>query len=211
MKLFSTYDILLFVLMLTMMLCVVWQLYQPRITIVGILSILAALGFTIITAINGDLTMFSVILFIAGLIFLIAELFIVGAVLGIIGAGLIVGSFLLIGEDLSKMAIFVSLSLIVVLIEWGVIVKFLGKKIPFLNKVILTDATTKEAGYSSYDDRSYLVGKTAITLTAFRPAGIIMLDGKRIDAVSDGLFIDKDKTVEIIHVEGTRVVVREIK
>lgn len=36
-------------------------------------------------------------------------------------------------------------------------------------------------------------GKTAYTTTDLRPAGIITLDDKRIDAVSDGTFILRNK------------------
>ncbi|MEJ7157394.1 NfeD family protein, partial [Staphylococcus capitis] len=44
-----------------------------------------------------------------------------------------------------------------------------------------------------------------------RPAGIIKLDDERIDAVSDGTFILRNRQVKILEVEGTRVVVREIE
>ena len=55
------------------------------------------------------------------------------------------------------------------------------------------------------------MGKTAYTTTDLRPAGIITLDDKRIDAVSDGTFILRNKKVKILEVDGSRVVVREIK
>ena len=58
---------------------------------------------------------------------------------------------------------------------------------------------------------SHLVGKTAQTVTDLRPAGIIKLDDERIDAVSDGTFILRNRQVKILEVEGTRVVVREIE
>lgn len=84
------------------------------------------------------------------------------------------------------------------------------EKISFFENVVLKDSTNKESGYSSHNDRSYLVGTTAMTLTDLRPAGIILYDNERIDAVSEGSFINKDIKVEIIEVEGTRVVVREL-
>ncbi len=55
-----------------------------------------------------------------------------------------------------------------------------------------------------------MIGKLCTTYTALRPSGIILVDDERIDAVSDGSFIQKDKQVKIVQVEGTRVVVREI-
>jgi membrane-bound serine protease (ClpP class) len=42
-----------------------------------------------------------------------------------------------------------------------------------------------------------------------RPAGSIMVGNKRIDAVSNGIFIDAGKTVRVVEVEGHRVVCEE--
>ncbi len=72
-----------------------------------------------------------------------------------------------------------------------------------MDKVILKDSTNSESGYNSHDNRSHLVGKTAQTVTDLRPAGIIFCENERIDAVSDGNFILRNKTVKILEVEGT--------
>jgi membrane-bound serine protease (ClpP class) len=37
-----------------------------------------------------------------------------------------------------------------------------------------------------------------------------MIDGERYDVVSDGGYMDPNKPIKVIKVEGTRVVVREI-
>ncbi|MEM5592240.1 NfeD family protein [Niallia circulans] len=52
--------------------------------------------------------------------------------------------------------------------------------------------------------------KTGVTLTALRPAGVILIEDERIDVVSDGSFIDKGKKVKVVKAEGSRIVVREI-
>lgn len=71
--------------------------------------------------------------------------------------------------------------------------KFFKRKIPFLDKVVLKDSTNAEAGYTSHEDRSHLVGEVAVTSTDLRPAGIIIYNDERIDAVSDGSFILRNK------------------
>lgn len=76
--------------------------------------------------------------------------------------------------------------------------------------MVLKDATDTESGYVSNKNRLELLGKEAITSTPLRPAGAIMLDGERIDVVSEGGYIDARKTVIIIKVEGPRIVVREV-
>lgn len=58
-------------------------------------------------------------------------------------------------------------------------------------------------------EKPELLGKTGVALTALRPAGTAVLDGKRVDVVSDGAFVEKGGAVKVIAVEGLRVVVRQ--
>ena len=124
---------------------------------------------------------------------------------------LIVFSIITLGDNLVYMIASVVVALILSIIEWVILVKFFKRKIPFLDKVVLKDSTNAEAGYTSHEDRSHLVGEIATTSTDLRPAGIITYNNERIDAVSDGSFILRNKKVTILEVEGTRVVVREIE
>ncbi|HMA59991.1 MAG TPA: NfeD family protein, partial [Halanaerobiales bacterium] len=55
-----------------------------------------------------------------------------------------------------------------------------------------------------------LPGTRGETLTPLRPAGIVLINGERVDVVSDGGYIDKGKDVEIVSVSGSRIVVRKI-
>ena len=186
-----------------------YQLYSNRINIIGIVATLTLLIFFLGFYIKGDVNLYSVILFGIGVIFVIIELFVVGAVIGIIGMALIVFSIITLGDNLVYMIANVVVALILSIIEWVILVKIFKRKIPFLDKVVLKDSTNAEAGYTSHEDRSHLVGKTATTSTDLRPAGIITYNNERIDAVSDGSFILRNKQVTILEVEGTRVVVRE--
>lgn len=188
-----------------------YQLYSKKINMIGILASLSLLILFLGFLIKGDVNILSVILFAIGVLFVIIELFIVGAVIGIIGIILISISIVMLGNNLLLMLGNVIVALILSIIEWVVLVKIFKKNIPFLDKVILKDSTNAESGFTSHDDRSHLVGKTAQTVTDLRPAGIIKLDDERIDAVSDGTFILRNRQVKILEVESTRVVVREIE
>ena len=185
-----------------------YQLYSKRINLMGIIALLALLLLFLAFLINGDVNVMSVLLFTIGLILLIIELFVIGAVIGII---LITLSIIILGDNILLMLGNVIVALILSIVEWVILVKIFNRKIPFLDKVILKDSTNSEAGYRSHDDRSHLVGKTAHTVTDLRPAGIITCENDRIDAVSDGSFILRNRQVKILEVEGTRVVVREIE
>lgn len=63
--------------------------------------------------------------------------------------------------------------------------------------------------FRSSNKKDYL-GSEALTITKLRPAGIIDIDGDRVDAVSEGGFIDKNVEVKVISVSGSRIVVRKI-
>ena len=54
-----------------------------------------------------------------------------------------------------------------------------------------------------------LVSKKGETLSVLRPAGIGDFDGVRLNVVTEGGFIDKGQPVEIVRVEGSRIVVRQ--
>ena len=58
-------------------------------------------------------------------------------------------------------------------------------------------------------DMQILVSKTGETLSVLRPAGIGDFDGVRLNIVTEGGFIDKGQPVEIVRVEGSRIVVRQ--
>ncbi|MGU5070906.1 hypothetical protein MAX92_23610, partial [Escherichia coli] len=59
--------------------------------------------------------------------------------------------------------------------------------------------------------RRELVGKTGTSVTPLRPAGTAVFDEERLDVVADGEFIPANRTVTITFVEGSRIVVKEVK
>ncbi len=61
----------------------------------------------------------------------------------------------------------------------------------------------------SREDMQVLLGKQGRTTSVLRPAGIGDFDGVRLNVVTEGSFIERDRPIEIVNVEGTRIVVRE--
>ena len=51
------------------------------------------------------------------------------------------------------------------------------------------------------------IGKSGTTRSDLRPAGIAIIDNKRIDVVSEGGFIEKDCSIKVLAVDGPRVIV----
>lgn len=57
-------------------------------------------------------------------------------------------------------------------------------------------------------ERPELLNQTGTTLTRLRPSGTALINGRRVDVVSDGNFLDAGQPIKVIAVEGLRVVVR---
>ena len=55
-----------------------------------------------------------------------------------------------------------------------------------------------------------LIGKQGLSKSPLRPAGLAIIDGKRIDVVTRGQFIAKDQPIEVVETLGNRVVVRAL-
>ena len=82
---------------------------------------------------------------------------------------------------------------------------------PAANLLTLKDAQTQEAGYVSASSDLALLNQEGMVLTALRPAGTITIGDKRVDAVSNGTFIDKGTRVRVLEVHGSRVVVEPVE
>ena len=57
-------------------------------------------------------------------------------------------------------------------------------------------------------ERPDLVGHNGTALTVLRPCGTALIEGKRVDVVSEGGLIPKGSPIKVIATEGLRVVVR---
>lgn len=55
------------------------------------------------------------------------------------------------------------------------------------------------------------IGKTGITITPLRPAGIAEFDGKRLDVMTNGTFVDAGVSVVITDVQGLHILVEAEK
>ena len=53
-----------------------------------------------------------------------------------------------------------------------------------------------------------LAGQSGQSLSPLRPAGVALIDGQRVDVVTNAEFIEPGTEMEVVAVEGSRVVVR---
>lgn len=189
----------------------VLELYSPGFGLPGIAGLSALMLFFYGHMIAGLAGYEAMLLFALGVILLIAEIFLPFGISGVLGGIAIIGSLYLAGADMTQISISILIALGVAIIGMVIIMKFFGRRLKLFNKIILSDSTSTERGYVSSIERRELVGSTADTLTPLRPSGTIVIGDERLDAVSEGNFIDRNKKVIIRKVEGSRIVVRELK
>lgn len=189
----------------------VLELYSPGFGVPGFMGLAALLLFFYGHMVAGLAGYETLIIFVIGIILVIAELFLPGGIIGVIGFAAILGSFFLATDNILHMGISIIIALFISIIASIFMVKVLGRKMSIFKKIILKDSTNTEQGYVSNINRTDLIEKVGTTITQLRPAGKILVGEEIVDAVSEGSFIQKDKQVKIIKAEGSRIVVREIK
>ncbi len=175
----------------------------------GFLSLLAFglyFGGHFLTGISGWPAIF---LFVFGIIFLLVEAFLPGfGIFGISGLVAVIIAIVLAAASTTSGIYMLLISLLIAGIASFIAFKYFQRK-GTLKKFILSESATREAGYSSSSDYSYLLGKEGRTLTPLRPSGKVEIEGTRYDTVSESGYIDSSETVEVIKVEGYRIVVRK--
>lgn len=76
--------------------------------------------------------------------------------------------------------------------------------------LILKGAQTREEGFVSQDEKTDFLGRTGITMTVLRPAGIAEFSGERLNVVTAGEFVQPGTQVVVKQVEGARILVEEV-
>lgn len=128
-----------------------------------------------------------------------------GGILAVIAAGLLGYSIYTVFSAISfEAGMMIVLADIIIL----PIVALFGMKMLARSPLSLHSSLRKSEGVVSYDEAlTDLAGKEGVSLTNLRPSGAARVDGKRIDVVTRGDYIEKGETVEVLKVEGSRVVV----
>jgi len=102
----------------------------------------------------------------------------------------------------------VALSILVAIVATLILLRYFPR-LPFGKRLILETNLQAQEGYESspVEDHRWL-GKQGTAVSDLHPAGIARFDGERVDVVSDGTFIDAGQPIEVVRIDGNRVVVR---
>lgn len=102
----------------------------------------------------------------------------------------------------------VVLAMLVALVASLVLLRFLPR-LPVGRRLILHTELDAAHGYASAPPAdAQLLGKRGRTTSPLHPAGIAEFDGHRVDVVSEGEPVDAGEPIEVIRVDGNRIVVR---
>lgn len=208
---FITHPIVVPILLSIGSLGLVLELYSPGFGIPGIMGLTALALFFYGHLVAGLAGLEAIVLLVLGIMLIFLEIFVPGGILGALGFGAIVGSLLMSTNNIGLMLLSILIAFVVTLSVSIILYKIFGFRIGIFKRLILTDSTSTEEGYVSYDDRSDLAGKEGLAITPLRPSGTGLFEGKRIDVVTEGSYIENGKKIKIIEVSGGRVIVREIE
>lgn len=186
------------------------EIFTPGFGIGGTLSIVGFALFFGGNILAGNSGWTALILFIAGLILLIIEGMIPGFGLpGISGIILVSAGVILSMNAFSTAIISLSIALIVAFSLIIILMKY-GYKSPVLNKIVLSTEQKNEKGYTSANPRKEYLNKEGVSITELRPSGVVEIESQRIDALSEGEYIERNKKVKVVRVEGSKIFVRRV-
>lgn len=149
-----------------------------------------------------------IILQLVGIVVIVAEIILPsGGILSILALGVFGYSLFIAFSQISTQVgfIFVAADLIIVPVLLIVGLKLLARSPVTLRKTLSREegVTSQAPGLESYS------GMRGVAVTDLRPAGIAVIDQKRVDVVTRGEYIEKDSPIVVSAVTGNQLIVRK--
>jgi membrane-bound serine protease (ClpP class) len=147
-----------------------------------------------------------VTLVVLGAVLLILEVFLPGIVAGVIGAGCLLAavlvSYVKFGASGGNiMLVGVTVAFLAGMALWMRYFPTSRMARLFVSQRVIGNVDA---------DKPELLHRTGQALTILRPSGMALIDGKRVDVVSEGPLIEPGTAVKVVAIEGLRVVVRAV-
>lgn len=149
----------------------------------------------------------AVVLLVLGCGLLALETFVPsGGFLSLLAFAAVVGSMIFaFNRSLTTGLTFTAITVLVIPVTIALAFK-IWPKTP-MGRAILGDLPSEEETRLE-DPRRSLVGRVGVAQSLMLPSGAVLVDGKLVDAVSQGIAIDPGQAVVIVEVRGNRVMVR---
>ena len=154
-------------------------------------------------------------LFVLGIIFCAIEMCVPGfGFFGISGVAMIIVGIIvrmICGGDLFMLLYMILGALVLFVLAFWVISRAITKGRLSKTALFHVDATVPTGNTEGTKDFAYLVGASGVAITPLRPVGRAKFGEETIDVIARDGFIASDAKVKVLEVEGSRVVVIEIK
>ncbi len=147
-----------------------------------------------------------VTLILVGVALLLLETVLPGMIAGLIGFACLVVGVVMAYLNFDARTANLILLIVVVGVIAGALVWFKFFPDSRFARIFISQRTVGDIG----TEKPELLNQTGQALTALRPSGTAVINGKRIDVVTEGPFIDPGTAVKVVEVEGMRVVVRSV-
>lgn len=157
------------------------------------------------------INLLQILLLLTGLGLVIVEMFNPGfGIPGITGIILLIIGVALTAKNITEAIILVIIILVLIGIAF-ILVLHSASRGRLSKTLVLNDALSAEKGYHGTELMDEFLGKEGQAVTPLRPAGIAVIEGTKLDVVTEGEYIQANARVKVINVSGRRIVVREVK
>jgi len=150
---------------------------------------------------------FPIILQVVGILVIIAEVILPsGGLLTVLAGGIFGYSLVVVFTQISSTAGAVFLALDVVMVPVLVIA---GLKMLAKSPVTLRTTLSSAEGVTSQNpEMEQYIGKSGKAMSNLRPAGAALIEGKRVDVVTRGEYIEKETAITVQSVTANQVIVK---
>ncbi|GAB6096020.1 hypothetical protein JCM14469_22730 [Desulfatiferula olefinivorans] len=147
-----------------------------------------------------------IILQLAGIVVVIVEVIVpTGGILAVLATGLIGYSLYLVFSVVSPSAGMMFVAADLILIPLALV---LGLKLLARSPAALRKSLSREDGVQSQSpEMEHYIGMEGTALTDLRPSGTALINGKRLDVVSRGEYLEKSSVIVVLAVTGNQIIV----
>jgi membrane-bound ClpP family serine protease len=204
------------------------ELKMPGTGVPGVVAAICFVLFFWAHSFVGQFTLLAVFLFLLGLIMIGLEIFVLPGfgVTGISGIALVIASLVLVTLErmpettqdwlsIGATVTTLGISLVAAIVGACVLAWYLPH-IPFASRLVLQPPTEDERGVDRDafggrpDEAAALLGAIGVAATTLRPAGKVRFGDEYVDVVAEGAYVTPGTRVQVVEIEGNRIVVKEV-
>ena len=208
--------------------CLILELKMPGVSLPGVLAAICFVLFFWAHSGFNQIGVLAMLLFALGLLLVLLELFILPGftVPGVAGILLMLGSVGLVAYghwphstsewfDFGQHLKWYSISIIGAIVSAYCLAKYLPH-MPYANRLFLKPpATASDEDYAEHVDPlrpelAALLGAIGVAATPLRPAGKVQFGEQFVDVVAESGYVQPGTRVQVVEIEGIRVVVKEV-